>query len=1058
MTKTALIFCALSEEYRAVRSFITDPRDTISSSGEACEHGEFGGRFCQWKIITYQIGPLQANAAAACTRAAMSWQPDVALFVGVAGSLRDLVIGDVVAADIVYGFQSREEREATQARPRIGESSQRLRGRAQAVASKQAWIARTGDHTRTPRAVVKPIASGDALLASRRAPLYKWLRKNCGDAVALDMESFGFHEAMKSFPLIQAMAIRGISDLADGGEKDLGIASRNAAAFAFDLLDGFNFTTAGEASDLTDTQTPTKGLVIYDGTRADLVRQDRAELEWAWLCALPNETSPVVFGWNEIISNVDRLAGVSRQLATRTMVACISGKPGVGKSTLLLRLAYIQKAHYLDGVLYADLQGLSDQPTSTEEVLRRMLKAIESDVDTHLRTIDELSSRYQHLLKEASILVVLDNASDASHVKHLIPNSPRALCLISSRRNLPTLVHPPEGLIKLDTLAHDAARSLIGTDIGLTRLASESSDVDALLELCGYLPLAIRIAGARLRARLDWPVALMNDLLQDELTRLRQLEVDDLAVKSCFFLSYRALSPSMGLAFRLAGFFPGPTFTCDLIASLCQAAPSEIQIQLSGLVERSLVEAVTTINPNTGESREMFSLHSLIRLYASDEFEALHGSEKNILSGRLIAYYVTLVTEAPAWGAWFEYELPNVMTAARIAQTLGRAEDLRSMRHGISREVIIEYIDFSEVEPLFNMECFLLEKSRNLKNIAELWEEGALLAERKSEDTATVSSLIQRVLDNWVKVGDHAQLADARLRASCIFGRLNRPELAVAPLKLALDYYEDSTDVGAMSICLGNLMRFSTNAGDYETASATALRVSKWRNALPATDSTARTFLHAGWANEFDGEDDAAEEMFLCAATLFVQVRNPINAAIAYASCAKLVWNAEPIKSLSYIDQAFDLVNETADNEWKADLLAKAGHINALAKKWHVSSGAYKECFRILRDLRYSEPRTISTLLINITLANAANGVMPNVVEMAEVREYATRSNDSALLNAVRTIENLTDHAEPDRLSREAKLTRIWPLSIYFDHKSWFEDGIKHSRMSSLGVSPESND
>ena len=83
---------------------------------------------------------------------------------------------------------------------------------------------------------------------------------------------------------------------------------------------------------------------------------------------------------------------------------------------------------------------------------------------------------------------------------------------------------------------------------------------------------------------------------------------------------------------------------------------------------------------------------------------------------------------------------------------------------------------------------------------------------------------------------------------------------------------------------------------------------------------------------------------------------------------------------------------------------------------------------------------------------------MPNVVEMAEVREYATRSNDSALLNAVRTIENLTDHAEPDRLSREAKLTRIWPLSIYFDHKSWFEDGIKHSRMSSLGVSPESND
>jgi nucleoside phosphorylase len=241
----AVIITAISEEYKAVRAHFTDVEEETHPNGKVYKWGIFSSNNRTWGVAITQIGAGNANAAAETTRAIDFFQPSVVLFVGIAGGIKeDVKLGDVVAATKIYGYESgKVEEEGFRPRPDAPRVSYRLEQRALSEANEEEWLQKIPGRRpkRTPRAWVGAIAAGDKVLASRDSEIYNLLRSNYGDALAVEMEGHGFLQALRANQEVNAVVIRGISDLIEGknrkGENTRQItAARHASAFAFQIL------------------------------------------------------------------------------------------------------------------------------------------------------------------------------------------------------------------------------------------------------------------------------------------------------------------------------------------------------------------------------------------------------------------------------------------------------------------------------------------------------------------------------------------------------------------------------------------------------------------------------------------------------------------------------------------------------------------------------------------------------------------------------------------------------------------------------------------------------
>jgi nucleoside phosphorylase len=234
----AVIITSLPVEYLAVRQHLTDLRE-VTHSGTVYETGYFSS----WDVGIVEVGAGNPGAALEAEKAIAYFKPEIILFVGVAGGIKDVAIGDVVAATKIYGYASGKTGDVFWPRPEIGLAAYGLEQRARAEARRDDWLERIGVTEVVPSVFVAPIAAGEKVVASTKPEVYEFLRSNYGDAIAVEMEGFGFLEAARANRNVSAIVIRGISDLIDGKMKaNIGsqaIASRNASAFAFELLAKF---------------------------------------------------------------------------------------------------------------------------------------------------------------------------------------------------------------------------------------------------------------------------------------------------------------------------------------------------------------------------------------------------------------------------------------------------------------------------------------------------------------------------------------------------------------------------------------------------------------------------------------------------------------------------------------------------------------------------------------------------------------------------------------------------------------------------------------------------
>jgi tetratricopeptide (TPR) repeat protein/transcriptional regulator with XRE-family HTH domain len=377
-------------------------------------------------------------------------------------------------------------------------------------------------------------------------------------------------------------------------------------------------------------------------------------------------------------------------------VALVAGAGGTGKTTLAVHAAHLLRPQFPEGQFYADLLGASQRPAAPTEVLARFLRDLGVAPARIPAGEEERSAQFRSRLTDRRVLIVLDNARDAAQVRPLLPGSASCAVLVTSRSRMADLAG--SSLVDLDVLDVPEARALFAAIIGPGRADAEPDSVEEVLAACAGLPLAIRIAGARLAARSGWTVRSMAERLSDERRRLDELKVGNLAVRACFEVGVASL-PAPGHeegvhpahAFRMLGLWPGLSIAVPAAAALLGQEEKPVADALEMLVDAQLLRS-----PAPGQ----YQLHDLLKSYAASralaelDEEARHEAARRVLTwylrsavaaARIISPHreeVPLTPPEPGRRPlsfptvdqaldWCEAERANLVAATRQAAELG---------------------------------------------------------------------------------------------------------------------------------------------------------------------------------------------------------------------------------------------------------------------------------------------------------------------------------------------------------------------------------------------------
>jgi DNA-binding SARP family transcriptional activator/DNA-binding XRE family transcriptional regulator len=296
--------------------------------------------------------------------------------------------------------------------------------------------------------------------------------------------------------------------------------------------------------------------------------------------------------------------GLLDQPTAHTSVCAISGVGGAGKTAVAAMVASGLRAAYPDGQLFVDLRGSGPASLPPVEALGRLLRAlgVAHDLPTD---VAERAGLYRSILADRRVLVVLDDARDAAHVRQLLPGPGRCAALVTSRRRLVDLVGAR--LVDLDLPSTDEALELLAAVAGTARVEAEPHAATALVAACGRLPLAVRIAGVRLASRPGGSLNAFVERLADERNRLDELRAGDLDVRATFQLSYAQLAPPEARTFRLLALAPGVQIGIQAAAALLGIDPAAAEHGLDALVSVNLLQWLPG---------DRFTFHNLLRLYA----------------------------------------------------------------------------------------------------------------------------------------------------------------------------------------------------------------------------------------------------------------------------------------------------------------------------------------------------------------------------------------------------------------------------------------------------------
>ncbi|HET6478989.1 MAG TPA: BTAD domain-containing putative transcriptional regulator [Actinoplanes sp.] len=304
-------------------------------------------------------------------------------------------------------------------------------------------------------------------------------------------------------------------------------------------------------------------------------------------CFLPNDLADFVGRKRELESLQLYIDDV---LSRGPCVIAIDGMGGAGKTSLAVRAAYAAAERYPDAQLYLDLRGYTpaEQPMSAAAAATALLRMLGVPVsrlpDEPLACIDF----WRATVAGQSVVLLLDNVSDVAQVRPLLPPNSRSLVLITSRTRLIDL----DGArwMSLGTMSGEDSAAMAASVLSKERTAGEPEAVAELVELCGHLPLALRIALSRLANRPRWSISYLVDRMSDESRRLDELRSEERGVELTLKISYEGLESRHRASFRLLGLHPGRDLDVSAAAALLGCLPAEAEDTLEALLDAHLLQ------------------------------------------------------------------------------------------------------------------------------------------------------------------------------------------------------------------------------------------------------------------------------------------------------------------------------------------------------------------------------------------------------------------------------------------------------------------------------------
>ncbi|CAM3387747.1 BTAD domain-containing putative transcriptional regulator [Kibdelosporangium persicum] len=393
------------------------------------------------------------------------------------------------------------------------------------------------------------------------------------------------------------------------------------------------------------------------------------------------------------------IAALRSMVATASQaaaVATIVGSPGVGKTAFAVHVAHLVKDAFPDGQLYVDLAGTTSRPRTGKEVLGSLLRSLGVTGAAVPDSVHDRAALYRSLASETRMLVLFDDAANAAQVQGLLPASNWCV-LVTSRQRMAEL--PATHQIELDVLPAGEAGELLGKIAGLDRVNREPESAEAILRSCGYLPLAIRIAGARIAGRRGWTLTVLERRLADETQRLSELKAGELAVRASIDLSYRQLPPDAAEAFRLLGRL-GPSTIPEWVAGALLDRPDSTDL-VDVLLDANMLEmaGMDVID------QPRYLMHDLIRCYARG---AVDTDVREPLR-RAVSGWLGLVEKAVARLPVSIFRaLPNDSPRHPVDQSIVDAVERAPLRWlDAEHETLISVVELAAAEGLDDLACTL---------------------------------------------------------------------------------------------------------------------------------------------------------------------------------------------------------------------------------------------------------------------------------------------------------------------------------------------------------------
>lgn len=633
--------------------------------------------------------------------------------------------------------------------------------------------------------------------------------------------------------------------------------------------------------------------------------------------------------------------------ATAVVISAVSGTAGVGKTALAVHWAHRVRHRFPDGQLYVNLRGFDPigAVMTPAEAIRRFLDALEVPPERIPATFDAQAALYRSRLADRKMLVLLDNARDADHVRPLLPGSPGCLTLVTSRNQLTSLVASHGALpLMLELLSSQEARDLMVHRLGRARTGAEPEAVDRIAEQCARLPLALAIVAAHAITQPDLSLRALTAQLHDPGGALDTLSAGDAVtdVRTVFSWSYRALSQDATRLFRLLGLHPGPDLTAPAAASLAGVAPDEIAAPLAELTAANLL-MVHTVG--------RYALHDLLRAYAVELVSTADTeAQQRAATHRMLDHYLHTAHAAA------QLMQPNRKTLLLAEPQSGTTPDRPAdpgeatgwfaaeravLRGAVDRAAAGGYD--AHVVQLAWATFVALSRRGDWQELADIQLAGAAAAARMSDVSSQAGAL---------RYAAHAH------------SRLGRFEEADSELGRALALYRAAGNRTGEGLALQNLAALHVDQGHYADALGYARQASEVQLATGHSRSRADSLDTMAWS--YAALDRPHEA--LAAARQALGILVDIDDVPGQASVLKtlgLVHHklGEYREAVNQYERALAIYHQVADRYDQATTLDRLGDAYEAAGDEATARDAWRQAHRILTELSHPDAAAIQEKL-----------------------------------------------------------------------------------------------